>query len=91
MDKLSASVVKIETDLVPTIRTMELSTPKNWQEFETVVRDAQRQRLKSTSLQIIGRTGRKQDGVDISGQHEIGRLVIEAAADAHEYSQNPQK
>jgi len=30
---------------------MELPVPKNWQEFETIVRDAQAQRWKSTSLQ----------------------------------------
>ena len=54
---------------------MELPIPKNWQEFETIVRDAQMQRWKSTSLQKNGRGGQQQHGVDISGPDEIGRLV----------------
>jgi hypothetical protein len=54
---------------------MELPIPKNWQEFETIVRDAQAQRWKSTSLQKNGRPGQEQHGVDIVGPDELGRLV----------------
>jgi hypothetical protein len=49
--------------------------PKIWQEFETIVRDAQAQRWKSTTLQKNGRHGQKQHGVDIFGPDEIGRPV----------------
>lgn len=59
---------------MPTIPSMELPIPKNWQEFETIVRDAQAQRWRST-LQMNGRPGQKQQGVDIWGPDEIGRPV----------------
>lgn len=54
---------------------MEVPRPKNWQDFETIVRDAQALRWKTTGLQKNGRPGQKQDGVDINGPDEIGRLV----------------
>jgi Restriction endonuclease len=54
---------------------MELPKPKNWQDFERIVRDAQAQRWGSTDLQMHGRPGQTQDGVDIIGSDEIGRLV----------------
>jgi hypothetical protein len=54
---------------------MELPIPKNWQDFETIVRDAQAQRWKTTALQKNGRPGQKQHGVDIVGPDEIGRRV----------------
>jgi hypothetical protein len=54
---------------------MELPIPKNWQDFETIVRDAQAQRWKTTTLQKNGRHGQKQHGVDIFGPDEIGRRV----------------
>jgi Restriction endonuclease len=60
---------------MPTIQMMELPLPTSWQEFETIVRDAQAQRWKSTALQKNGRPGQKQNGVDIYGPDEIGRLV----------------
>lgn len=60
---------------MPTIQSMELPKPTNWQDFETIVRDAQAQRWKSTTLSKNGRPGQKQAGVDIYGPDEIGRLV----------------
>jgi hypothetical protein len=60
---------------MPTIPSMNIPTPKNWQDFETIVRDAQALRWKSTGLQKHGRPGQKQYGVDIVGPDEIGRLV----------------
>jgi hypothetical protein len=54
---------------------MELPIPKNWQDFETMVCDAQAQRWKSTTLQKNGRPGQKQNGVDIYGPDDIGRSV----------------
>lgn len=54
---------------------MELPIPKSWQEFETIVRDAQAQRWKTTTLQKNGRPGQKQQGVEIFGPDEIGRLI----------------
>jgi hypothetical protein len=54
---------------------MELPKPKNWQDFETMVRDAMSQRWKSPNLQKNGRPGQKQNGVDIYGSDDIGRRV----------------
>jgi hypothetical protein len=60
---------------MPTIQSMNLPVPKNWQDFETIVRDAQAQRWKSTTLQKNGRPGQAQHGIDIYGPDEIGRPV----------------
>ena len=60
---------------MPTIQSMELPIPSNWQDFEILVRDAQAQRWKSTTLQKNGRPGQRQNGVDIYGPDEIGRPV----------------
>ncbi len=59
---------------MPTVQSMDLPVPKNWQDFETIVRDAQNQRW-NTSLTKNGRPGQKQDGVDIWGPDEIGRTI----------------
>src|SRR4051794_25251402 len=60
---------------MPTVQMMELPIPKSWEEFETIVRDAQAQRWKTTTLQKNGRRGQKQQGVDVFGPDEIGRRV----------------
>jgi len=60
---------------MPTIHSMELPVPKNWQDFESIVCDAQAQRWKSTTLQKNGRSGQEQKGVDIYGPDDIGRPV----------------
>ncbi len=60
---------------MPTVQRMEIPLPKDWQEFESIVRDAQAQRWKGTNLVKNGRSGQKQDGVDIYGPDEIGRPV----------------
>lgn len=60
---------------MPTITEMELPKPKNWQEFERMACDAMAQRWKSADLQIYGRSGQTQDGVDIYGADDIGRRV----------------
>lgn len=60
---------------MPTVQSMDLPLPKQWQEFEKIVRDAQALRWNSAGLQMNGRPGQKQAGVDIFGPDEIGRLV----------------
>ena len=60
---------------MPTVQSMDLPKPSNWQEFESIVRDAQSQRWRSTDLQKNGRQGQSQNGVDIYGVDEIGRPV----------------
>lgn len=60
---------------MPTLQSMRLPTPTNWQDFETIVRDAQALRWNSGNLQKNGRPGQAQQGVDIYGPDEIGRPV----------------
>lgn len=60
---------------MPTAQSMKLPLPKNWQEFESMVRDAQAQSWKSPSLQKNGRTGQQQKGVDVWGPDDLGRRV----------------
>lgn len=60
---------------MPTLQSLRLPTPTNWQDFETIVRDAQAQRWGSVRLQKNGRPGQAQHGVDIYGPDEIGRPV----------------
>jgi hypothetical protein len=60
---------------MPTIPSMDLPKPKNWQEFEMIVRDSLVLRCRSSGFQKHGKSGQKQSGVDIIGPDEIGRLV----------------
>jgi hypothetical protein len=60
---------------MPTIQSIELPKPKNWQDFETMVCDAMSQRWKSPDMQKNGRPGQTQNGVDIYGPDAIGRRV----------------
>lgn len=60
---------------MPTLHSMDLPRPKNWQDFEDIVRDALIQRWRSPGLQKNGRPGQNQHGVDIYGQDDIGRPV----------------
>lgn len=60
---------------MPTLQSMQLPMPSNWQDFETIVRDAMGQLWSSPNLQKNGRPGQKQDGVDIYGPDQLGRPV----------------
>ncbi|GAA5655000.1 hypothetical protein Brsp06_01360 [Brucella sp. NBRC 13694] len=60
---------------MPSVSSFDVPLPRNWQEFESIVRDAQAQRWKSSTLQKNGRSGQRQKGVDIWGPDEIGRPV----------------
>ncbi|WP_426337002.1 hypothetical protein ACN9MY_06245 [Pseudoduganella sp. R-31] len=60
---------------MPTIQSMELPRPKNWQEFEDITRDALINRWQSPDLQKHGRSGQSQAGVDIHGPDYLGRTV----------------
>lgn len=60
---------------MPSVSSFEVPPPKNWQDFETIVRDAQTQRWKGSTLQKNGRPGQQQQGVDIWGPDEIGRPI----------------
>jgi hypothetical protein len=60
---------------MPTVHSMKIPVPKDWQEFESLVRDAMILRWNSPNLQKNGRTGQAQQGVDVWGPDEIGRRV----------------
>ena len=60
---------------MPTIQSMQLPLPKNWQEFEDITRDALAISWRSPNLQKNGRPGQKQKGVDIYGTDHLGRLT----------------
>jgi hypothetical protein len=51
---------------------MELPIPKSWQEFETIVRDAQAQRWKTTTLQKTGVQGKSNKASIFSGRMRSG-------------------
>ncbi len=60
---------------MPSIDATEVPKPKNWQDFERIVHDAMSLRWKSPNLQMNGRPGQAQAGVDIYGSDDIGRQV----------------
>ena len=60
---------------MPTIHGMDLPRPEHWQEFEAMTRDAMALRWSSPNLQMNGRSGQKQNGVDIWGVDDLGRPV----------------
>ncbi len=60
---------------MPTVHSMKIPVSKDWQEFESLVRDAMTLRWNSPNLQKNGRPGQAQQGVDVWGPDEIGRRV----------------
>ena len=60
---------------MPSIRSVDLPRPLNWQDFETMTRDALAQKWNSPDLQPNGRPGQKQHGIDIYGVDYVGRSV----------------
>jgi len=60
---------------MPTLQSMDLPRPSNWQDFERLVRDAMMQKWKGSHLTKNGRPGQKQSGVDIFGADDLERLV----------------
>lgn len=60
---------------MPTVQSMQLPLPQHWQEFETLVRDAQAVKWGSPTLEKNGRPGQEQHGVDIYGPDYLGRPV----------------
>lgn len=60
---------------MPTISSMTLPKPANWQDFERMTRDALALKWASPDLQMNGRSGQNQNGVDVWGADAIGRRV----------------
>jgi hypothetical protein len=60
---------------MPTLSGMKLPPPKSPEEFEEIVLSALRIKWSSPNLTMHGRKGQSQDGVDIYGEDDLGRLV----------------
>lgn len=60
---------------MPTIASSVLPPPKSWDEFEDITLAAAKLRWKRDEFQRNGRTGQKQDGVDVFGNDDEDRPV----------------
>lgn len=60
---------------MPTLAMQRFHPPKSWEEFQEMARDALALRWSSPNLQLNGRKGQKQHGVDIFGEDDLGRFV----------------
>lgn len=58
-----------------TFSTANLPTPKSWDEFEDICKDAFALRWSNFDLNRHGRAGQKQDGVDIYGKDYLTNFV----------------
>lgn len=58
-----------------TYNTMHLNTPKSWDEFEDICKSSFQLRWSNPNLTRHGRSGQKQDGVDIYG-HDSFELFV---------------
>ena len=60
---------------MPTISSMNLPTPKSWDEFEEITLDALKIKWDSPNLLRHGRRGQSQNGVDIYGEDKLSLFV----------------
>lgn len=60
---------------MPTYANLRMPPPKSWDEFEAIVCSAAKNRWKSPDFALHGRQGQRQDGVDVYGKDDKGRLV----------------
>jgi predicted helicase len=60
---------------MPTLADLLMPPPRSWDEFEAIVCSTAKNRWKNPEFTRHGRQGQRQDGVDIFGQDDKGRLV----------------
>jgi hypothetical protein len=60
---------------MPTFAELRVPPPKSWDAFEAIVCSAAKSRWKSADFSQHGRQGQRQDGVDVYGKDDRGRLV----------------
>lgn len=60
---------------MPTYANIRMPPPKSWDEFEAIVCSAAKNRWSSADFTAHGRQGQRQDGVDVYGKDDKGRLV----------------
>lgn len=60
---------------MPTLSSMKIPPPKSWEEFEEITLDACKIRWENPDLQMHGRQGQAQNGVDIYGANHIFKNI----------------
>lgn len=60
---------------MPTYADLNMAPPKSWDEFEEIVCSAAKNRWRNADFARHGRQGQRQDGVDVFGSDDQGRLV----------------
>lgn len=60
---------------MPTTASINLPTPKSWDEFEDICLSAIKIKFDNVNFNRYGRSGQKQNGVDIVGIDSFGRLI----------------
>jgi hypothetical protein len=60
---------------MPTLPSMNIPTPRYWEEFEDICLSSFKLRWTSPNLTKHGRQGQAQHGVDIYGEDRLGVLV----------------
>ena len=56
---------------MPTLSSMKIPPPISWEEFEEITLDACKIRWENPDLQMHGRKGQAQNGVDIYGSNHL--------------------
>jgi hypothetical protein len=64
-----------ETYAVPTLQGLRIDPPKDGREFEDIVLAAVRHLWRSPSFVRHGRSGQSQQGIDLYGPDDLGRLT----------------
>ncbi|MDN3655405.1 hypothetical protein QWZ08_07205 [Ferruginibacter paludis] len=60
---------------MPTLSSLNIPTPKSWDEFEDICLSSFKLRWASPNLTKHGRQGQPQNGVDIYGEDNLGQIV----------------
>jgi hypothetical protein len=60
---------------MPTLSSMKIPPPKSWEEFEEITLDSCKIRWENPDLQMHGRQGQAQCGVDIYGANHIFKNI----------------
>lgn len=60
---------------MPTLSSMKIPPPKSWEEFEEITLDACKIKWENPDLQMHGRKGQAQSGVDIFGANHLFKNI----------------
>lgn len=65
----------LDNNFMPTAAHSQIDPPKDWDEFEDIVCSAAKNRWNNPDFTRHGRSGQRQDGVDVYGNDNQGVLV----------------